>query len=176
MRRPVDGVRLPLVPPAESHGAGVRLSSGRYKPDSLIIAARGDSFSPWPRIRRHLRGAVLRSRLRFRRDPDHGDAGARSHRYRSASGVIVFWPVWWAWTQFTWSLNEADTETPAIRLTTLVATALAFIMATSLPVVATEFGWLFPLAYLVVRVVGIWLQWLLVEDDAGWSSWSGAGR
>ena len=84
--------------------------------------------------------------------------------------VIVFWLVWWAWTQFTWSLNEADTETSAIRLTTLVATALAFIMAMSLPVVATEFGWLFPLAYLVVRVVGIWLQWLLVEDDAGWSS------
>jgi low temperature requirement protein LtrA len=85
-------------------------------------------------------------------------------------GVIVFWLVWWAWTQFTWSLNEADTENPAIRLTTLVATALAFIMAMSLPLVGTESGWLFPLAYLVVRVVGISLQWLLVEDDEGWSS------
>jgi low temperature requirement protein LtrA len=85
-------------------------------------------------------------------------------------GVIVFWLVWWAWTQFTWSLNEADTENPVIRLTTLVATALAFIMAMSLPLVGTEFGWLFPLAYLVVRIVGISLQWLLVEDDEGWSS------
>ncbi len=84
--------------------------------------------------------------------------------------VIVFWLVWWAWTQFTWSLNEADTETSVIRLITLIATALAFIMAMSLPVVATEFGWLFPLAYLIVRIVGIALQWLLVEDDAGWSS------
>ena len=27
-------------------------------------------------------------------------------------GVIVFWLVWWAWTQFTWSLNEADTARP----------------------------------------------------------------
>ena len=78
--------------------------------------------------------------------------------------------MWWAWTQFTWSLNEADTDRPVIRLTTLVATALAFVMAMSLPEVATEFGWLFPLAYLIVRIVGIALQWLLVEDDAGWSS------
>ena len=87
-----------------------------------------------------------------------------------SSGVIVFWLVWWAWTQFTWSLNEADTENPVIRLTTLVATVLAFIMAMSLPLVGTESGWLFPLAYLVVRIVGISLQWLLVEDDEGWSS------
>ena len=43
-------------------------------------------------------------------------------------------------------------------------------MAMSLPEVATDFGWLFPFAYLVVRIVGIRLQWLLVEDDEGWSS------
>ena len=23
--------------------------------------------------------------------------------------VLVFWLVWWAWTQFTWTLNAADT-------------------------------------------------------------------
>lgn len=99
--------------------------------------------------------------------------GVLSHDL-TAGGVvralIVFWLVWWAWTQFTWSLNEADTEHPGIRLTTLVATALAFVMAMTVPDVAEETGWLFPLSYLIVRVVGIALQWMLVEDDAQWST------
>ena len=24
--------------------------------------------------------------------------------------LLVFWLVWWAWTQFTWALNAANTE------------------------------------------------------------------
>ncbi|HEX6287521.1 MAG TPA: low temperature requirement protein A, partial [Acidimicrobiia bacterium] len=34
--------------------------------------------------------------------------------------LIVFWLVWWAWTQYTWSLNEADTEHGWIRFITLL--------------------------------------------------------
>jgi low temperature requirement protein LtrA len=30
--------------------------------------------------------------------------------------VVVFWLVWWAWTQYTWALNSADTTHPAVRL------------------------------------------------------------
>lgn len=84
-------------------------------------------------------------------------------------GLIVFWLVWWAWTQYTWSLNEADTEHPGIRLTTLAATAIAFMMAVSLPEVAGDTGWVFPLAYLVLRMVGIGLQWMLAGEDAEWA-------
>ena len=29
-------------------------------------------------------------------------------------GVLVFWLVWWAWTQFTWALNPADTTHPLV--------------------------------------------------------------
>ena len=41
--------------------------------------------------------------------------------------LLIFWLVWWAWTQFTWSLNLADTTQREIRAGTLVATAVAFV-------------------------------------------------
>ena len=82
--------------------------------------------------------------------------------------LILFWLVWWAWTQFTWSLNEADTEHVSIRLITLVATALAFLMAVTIPFITSSFGWLFPLSYLVLRTVGISLQWRLAAGDPAW--------
>ena len=84
--------------------------------------------------------------------------------------LILFWLVWWAWTQYTWSLNEADTEHGGIRLTTLVATAIAFMMALTVPDVAGSAGWVFPLAYLILRVVGIGMQWMLAGHDAEWAT------
>ena len=72
--------------------------------------------------------------------------------------LVIFWLVWWAWTQFTWSLNEADTEHAAVRLITLVSTAVAFLMAVTVPLLTEPYGWLFPVSYLVLRVVGIGLQ------------------
>jgi low temperature requirement protein LtrA len=82
--------------------------------------------------------------------------------------LIIFWLVWWAWTQFTWSLNEADTEHIAVRMITLFATALAFMMAVTVPLLEQPIGWLFPVSYLAVRVVGIGLQWRLASGDAEW--------
>jgi low temperature requirement protein LtrA len=82
--------------------------------------------------------------------------------------LILFWLVWWAWTQYTWSLNEADTEHVSIRFITLVATALAFLMAVTIPLITSPFGWLFPLSYLVLRTVGISLQWRLAAGDPVW--------
>ena len=46
---------------------------------------------------------------------------------------LLFWLVWWAWTQFTWTLNQADTEHVLVRLPTLAATAIAFFLAQSIP-------------------------------------------
>jgi low temperature requirement protein LtrA len=83
--------------------------------------------------------------------------------------LIVFWLVWWAWTQYTWSLNQADTEHVRIRFITLLATALAFLMAVTVPLITTEWGWLFALAYLVLRMVGISLQLRLSGNDIVWA-------
>ena len=30
--------------------------------------------------------------------------------------VLVFWLVWWGWTQFTWALNAADTTHPRVEV------------------------------------------------------------
>lgn len=83
--------------------------------------------------------------------------------------MIVFWLVWWAWTQWTWSLNEADTEHVRVRSVTLVATASAFVMALAVPLLFEDEGaWGFAISYLVVRVLGIGLQWRLAEGDGAW--------
>ncbi len=96
--------------------------------------------------------------------------------------AIIFWLVWWAWTQYTWSLNQADTDHGAVRFLTLAATGLAFVMAISVPFVEEPHGWLFPVAYIVLRVMGIGLQWKLSDpgDSARgavmtWAVTSGIG-
>jgi low temperature requirement protein LtrA len=82
-----------------------------------------------------------------------------------ARACVLFWLVWWAWTQYTWSLNEADTEHRSIRLITLAATGLAFLMAVTVPTILSPWGWLFPMSYLVLRMLGISLQWILAAGD-----------
>ncbi len=72
--------------------------------------------------------------------------------------ALILWLVWWAWTQFTWTLNPADTNHPAVRLVTLVAAAVAFFMAQAIPDAYTSAGAWFAVAYVVVRVLGLGLQ------------------
>ena len=33
--------------------------------------------------------------------------------------IVLFWMIWWAWTQFTWTLNPADTTHVVVRVITL---------------------------------------------------------
>src|SRR6187455_1896583 len=47
--------------------------------------------------------------------------------------VVLFWLIWWAWTQFTWTLNPADTSHALVRVITLTATVASFAMAVSVP-------------------------------------------
>ncbi len=82
--------------------------------------------------------------------------------------MVVFWLVWWAWTQFTWTLNPADTTHVWVQVVTLLATAAAFVMASS---VSRAFGdealW-FAVPYVVVRVLGLGLQLRIAsEGDSG---------
>lgn len=70
-------------------------------------------------------------------------------------GTVVAWLVWWAWTQFTWTLSPADTTHPVVEVVVLVSTAVAFFMARS--VVETFDGnpWLFLVPYVVIRGIGM---------------------
>lgn len=69
--------------------------------------------------------------------------------------ILTFWLVWWAWTQFTWALNSADTEHPWIELATLVATAVAFFMAIAVPEAFSGGALWFALPYVAVRLIGL---------------------
>lgn len=72
--------------------------------------------------------------------------------------ILLGWLIWWAWTQFTWTLNPADTTHPGVRVVTLAATGAALVMAAS---VTRAFGaealW-FALPYVLVRALGLGLQ------------------
>ena len=71
--------------------------------------------------------------------------------------LLVFWMVWWAWTQFTWALNAANTNHPFVELGTLLATALAFFMAVSIPDAFGSGSLWFAITYVSVRLVGLTL-------------------
>jgi low temperature requirement protein LtrA len=89
----------------------------------------------------------------------HGRVDARS----VGSALLVFWLVWWAWTQFTWALNAANTDHPRVQLTTLLATAVAFLLAVGIPRALGGGALWFGVPYVVVRVVGLllyyWVAW-----------------
>lgn len=77
--------------------------------------------------------------------------------------ILIFWLVWWAWTQFTWALNAADTTYSWVEIGTLLATAVAFFMAITLPdAFHTRAIW-FGGAYVLVRLIGLalysWVSW-----------------
>jgi Bacterial low temperature requirement A protein (LtrA)/Histidine phosphatase superfamily (branch 1) len=91
------------------------------------------------------------------------------HEELSWAGVghalVVFWLVWWAWTQFTWALNSADTTHPAVEAVMLAATAVAFLMAVTVPDAFGDAGGWFAATYIAVRVVGLGVYGRVAWDD-----------
>ncbi len=75
-----------------------------------------------------------------------------------ARTLLLFWLIWWAWTQFTWTLNPADTSASSVRAVTLAATATAFVMAASVTRAFGDEALWFVVPYLVVRAIGLALQ------------------
>jgi low temperature requirement protein LtrA len=81
--------------------------------------------------------------------------------------ILAFWMVWWAWTQFTWTLNAANAEHPRIQFGTLVATAVSFFMAVALPDAFHGRALAFAIPYVVVRSIGLYLHaWVACEVPA----------
>ena len=84
----------------------------------------------------------------------------------AGSALLVFWLVWWAWTQFTWALNAANTEHPRIQVITLVATAIAFLLAVGIPGALGRDALWFAGPYVALRVVGLLAYDLVASRDA----------
>lgn len=81
--------------------------------------------------------------------------------------LLVFWLVWWAWTQFTWALNAADTTHQLVELGTLLATGVAFFMAVALPNAFLGRALWFAMPYVLVRVIGLSLYaWVASADPS----------
>jgi low temperature requirement protein LtrA len=84
--------------------------------------------------------------------------------------VLVFWLVWWAWTQFTWALNAADTTHPRVEAATLLATGVAFFLAVGIPSAFHGRPLWFAGTYVAVRVLGLlvydWVAWTDVSQRA----------
>ncbi len=82
--------------------------------------------------------------------------------------ILLGWLIWWAWTQFTWTLNPADTNHPIVRVVTLAATGVALVMAASVPRAFADDALWFAVPYVVVRLLGLGLQVRVGrEQDAG---------
>lgn len=84
----------------------------------------------------------------------------------AAQAAVVGWLVWWAWTQFTWTLSPADTTHPVVELVVLAATAVAFFMARSVTETFDGNPWLFFVPYLIIRAIGMSLYaWVGGDSD-----------
>jgi low temperature requirement protein LtrA len=92
--------------------------------------------------------------------------------------ILLGWLIWWAWTQFTWTLNPADTTHPVVRIVTLAATAVALVMAASVPRAFAGDALWFAGPYVLVRMLGLGLQ-VRVDlervggSHAGVATWAG---
>jgi len=85
----------------------------------------------------------------------------------AGSALLVFWLVWWAWTQFTWALNAANTDHHRVQVITLLATAVAFLMGVGIPGAIGDAALWFAAPYITVRVVGLLLYyWVAWSDPA----------
>jgi low temperature requirement protein LtrA len=84
--------------------------------------------------------------------------------FQVLQSLLIFWLIWWGWTQFTWSLNAANTRIAEVRMMVLVATGVAFVMASY---VDEAFGngvmW-FALPYVIIRIIGIGLVYRVTTN------------
>jgi len=66
--------------------------------------------------------------------------------------AMAFWFVWFAWGQFTWALNAANTRHSKVQQFTLAAGAVAFCMAVAIPDAFHSRSLFFAITYVGVRV------------------------
>lgn len=69
--------------------------------------------------------------------------------------ILIFWLIWWGWTQYTWTLNVSNTKVSEIRLNVLIATGFAFVMASSINLAFKDGVLWFAIPYIAIRILGM---------------------
>ncbi len=82
-------------------------------------------------------------------------------------GILVFWMIWWAWTQFTWTLNAADTTHDVVELATMLGTAVAFFMGVAVPDAFQGRAAWFAIPYVLVRSIGLYIYGHVARASPG---------
>ena len=83
----------------------------------------------------------------------------------AASALLIFWLVWWGWTQFAWALNAANTDHPRVQLTTLLATGVGFFLGIGIPRALGDDALWFAVPYVVLRMIGLLLYYWVASAD-----------
>lgn len=83
-----------------------------------------------------------------------------------ARSALIFWMIWWAWSQWTWALNPANAEHHVLRVGALVGTGIAFLMSASVGDAFGDDGGLwFAVPYVLVRLLGLGLYLLVAAES-----------
>jgi low temperature requirement protein LtrA len=69
--------------------------------------------------------------------------------------ILVLWLIWWGWTQFTWALNAAHTGLAIVRTVVLIATGVAFVMASFAGDAFEHKALWFAVPYVIIRIIGL---------------------
>ena len=83
--------------------------------------------------------------------------------YHLLQSILIFWLIWWGWTQFTWTLNAANTNHVEIRIGMLIATAVAFVMAANINHAFDAKVFWFAVPYVTVKLLGLGLYFRVTE-------------
>jgi low temperature requirement protein LtrA len=80
-------------------------------------------------------------------------------------GLLVLAALWWSWTGYAWLTNSLEPEEIMVRLAMIAAMAALLIVALAVPGAFGADGVLFAVAYLIVRLIHLWLYMVAGKRD-----------
>ena len=80
-------------------------------------------------------------------------------------GMLVLAALWWAWSVYAWLTSAMDVDEGGVRLAMLASMAAMFGVALAVPGAFGDDAVLFGVAYLLVRLLHLFLSAIVARDD-----------